>query len=372
MQKKAGFKLIRRQSAVAVAVALSSGLALAGYEASTDGAVDDAADLAGASSIAINVLGNDNNVDPTTLSITDAPSQGTAVLNADGTITYTVTDPATWSGSDTFTYTITDMTDGTGSTDPVEYTLTDVAGEAPIVTSYVDSLGNTVPVYEGGVDTLNNGEDLTDVVPAYFNAVTTTSVGLANGVVAKTYYPNKTATAITGCKANDTGVAPLSVAVNWNGERQAGAGDLQYFITKADVPTDSGDDIGAIEYRTSTGSSINPATTTAGGLTAATWKFTTNAAFAGLTPEEFESMPVSIMASTFTNKIWYNHGVEFVVTMDPSQCSNTSTATVTVSGTIDAEEEEESSGGGGGGAMGALLALLLGATGLRSVRRRRG
>ena len=371
MQKKAGFKLIRRQSAVAVAVALTSGLAFAGYEASTDGAVDDSADLAGASSVSINVLGNDNNVDSTTLSITDAPSQGTAVLNTDGTITYTVTDPTTWTGSDTFTYTITDMS-GSTSTDPVEYTLTDVAGEAPIVTSYVDSLGNTVPVYEGGVDTLNNGADLTDTVPAYFNEVTTASAGLDNGVVAKTYYPNKTATAITGCKANDTDVSPLSVAVNWDGERQAGAGDLQYYITKAEVPTDSGDDIGAIEYRTTTAASINPATTTSGGLAAATWKFTTNAAFADLTPEEFESMPVSILASTFSDKIWYNHGVEFVVTMDPSQCSNTSTATVTVSGTIDAEEEDDDSSGGGGGALAALLALLLGTTGLRSVSRRRG
>lgn len=368
MHKKAGFKLIRRQSAVAVAVALTSGLAFAGYEASTDGAVDDSADLAGASSVSINVLGNDNNVDSTTLSITDAPSQGTAVLNTDGTITYTVTDPTTWTGSDTFTYTITDMSDG-NSSDPVEYTLTDVAGEAPIVTSYVDSVGNTVPVYEGGVDTLNNGADRTNNVPAYFNEVTTASAGLANGVVAKTYYPSKTATAITGCKANDTGIAPLSVAVNWNGERQAGTGDLQYFITKAEVPTDSGADIGAIEYRTTTAASINPATTIAGGLADATWEFSTNASFTGLTPEEFESLPISIMASTFTNKIWFNRGVEFVVTMDPSQCSNTSTATVTVSGTI-AEKEESS--GGGGGALGALLALLMGTTALRSVSRRRG
>ncbi|MDO6460922.1 Ig-like domain-containing protein [Granulosicoccaceae sp. 1_MG-2023] len=384
MYKKAGFKTIRRQSAVAVSVALTSGLAFAGYEASTTGAMDDTADLGGASSISINVLANDTDVDTTTLSVTTQPSQGTAVLETDGTITYTVTDPDSWTGSDSFTYTISDLTDGTESTDPVEYTLTDVAGEAPSFTSYTDSAGNVVPVYEGGISTLiSNGADLTDTVPAYFNELTTTAAGIDNGVVAKTYYPNTTATSITGCEANDTEATPLSVKVLWNGERHSGSGDLQYFISKAEEPTDSGDDLGAIEYRTSTDSNLNAATTNSGDISyeGSLWKFTTNAEFTDLTAAEFESMPISILASTYTNKTWYNNGVEFVVTFDPSACSTTTTATVTISGTIDSDStdtgtdtdsDDDSDSGGGGGALTALLALLLGTSGLRKLSRRRG
>ncbi len=73
--------------------------------------VDDAASTFKNTPVTINVLGNDSDADGDALSVTSltAPAHGTAVLNADGTITYT---PNTgFSGTDTFTYRPFDGTD---------------------------------------------------------------------------------------------------------------------------------------------------------------------------------------------------------------------------------------------------------------------
>jgi hypothetical protein len=58
------------------------------------------------------VVANDTdvngNLDPSTVSIVTQPTAGTATPNADGTVTYTNTDPAAL--SDSFTYTVADTT----------------------------------------------------------------------------------------------------------------------------------------------------------------------------------------------------------------------------------------------------------------------
>ncbi|MCO6454942.1 MAG: tandem-95 repeat protein, partial [Pirellulaceae bacterium] len=71
--------------------------------------------------VTIAVLANDSDVDgdPLTVTAATAPANGSAVVNANGTITYT---PATgFTGSDTFEYTISD---GNGGTDTAQVTVT--------------------------------------------------------------------------------------------------------------------------------------------------------------------------------------------------------------------------------------------------------
>ena len=86
--------------------------------------------------VIINVLGNDDTsadgVDPATgVSIETDPSNGTVVVNADGTITYT--PDANYNGPDSFEYTITDG-DGDTSTATVDITI-DPVNDAPVIDS---------------------------------------------------------------------------------------------------------------------------------------------------------------------------------------------------------------------------------------------
>jgi hypothetical protein len=63
----------------------------------------------------VNVLGNDSDLDGNALSVTGAttPSHGTAVVNANGTITYTPV--ANYHGPDSFSYAISDGNGGTAN-----------------------------------------------------------------------------------------------------------------------------------------------------------------------------------------------------------------------------------------------------------------
>ncbi|WP_288940491.1 Hint domain-containing protein [uncultured Roseovarius sp.] len=83
-------------------------------------AQDDTATTDFESDVTIPVLGNDTDVDGDTLSVTDVtdPANGSAVINADGTITYT--PDAGFSGEDSFSYTVSD---GNGGTDTATVTV---------------------------------------------------------------------------------------------------------------------------------------------------------------------------------------------------------------------------------------------------------
>ncbi|GAA4324621.1 hypothetical protein GCM10023164_25780 [Christiangramia aestuarii] len=78
-------------------------------------AVNDPASTPEDQSVKINVLANDSDVDGDELSITSVtdPTNGTATINPDGTITYTP-DPD-YNGEDSFTYTISDGNGGTAT-----------------------------------------------------------------------------------------------------------------------------------------------------------------------------------------------------------------------------------------------------------------
>jgi hypothetical protein len=78
-------------------------------------AVDDEATTGRDLPVTVDVLGNDTDADQDELTVTGAgtPGNGTAVVNADGTITYTPDDGFT--GQDTLTYTVSDGRGGTAT-----------------------------------------------------------------------------------------------------------------------------------------------------------------------------------------------------------------------------------------------------------------
>ncbi|MDH5426853.1 MAG: tandem-95 repeat protein, partial [Nitrospirota bacterium] len=82
------------------------------------------------------VLANDTDLDGDTLTVNTTPvvgvSNGTLVLNADGTFTYTPNSG--WSGVDTFTYQVTDGNGGSAQA-TVTITVTSV-NDAPVITSF--------------------------------------------------------------------------------------------------------------------------------------------------------------------------------------------------------------------------------------------
>ncbi len=104
------------------------------------------------------VLANDSDLDVDTLTVntapTVAPSNGTLVLNADGTYAYT---PNTnFSGTDTFTY---EVSDGNGGTDTAVVTITVVAtNDAPVATDDTATTNEDTPL--NGTTVLANDSDL--------------------------------------------------------------------------------------------------------------------------------------------------------------------------------------------------------------------
>lgn len=92
----------------------------------------------------INVLANDFDVDgslnPASVSIIAPPANGTAVVNLDGTITYTPT--LGFSGSDTFTYTVNDVTGATSNQAAVTITVTSGGNNTPLATIGAPASGN--------------------------------------------------------------------------------------------------------------------------------------------------------------------------------------------------------------------------------------
>ena len=106
--------------------------------------------------LATGVLGNDNDVDFDTLTVNTTPvanvTNGTLVLNADGSFTYTPNSG--WSGVDTFTYQITD---GNGGSAQATVTLTVVSvNDAPVITSQGGGASASLSLAENlaGVSTL--------------------------------------------------------------------------------------------------------------------------------------------------------------------------------------------------------------------------
>ena len=106
-------------------------------------------------SVDINVLANDTDVDGDSLTITGVsdPAHGTAVINPDGTIKYT--PDANYNGTDSFTYTVSD---GQGGTDTATVTVSvNPVNDAPVA---VDDSASTNEDSSINIDVLANDHDV--------------------------------------------------------------------------------------------------------------------------------------------------------------------------------------------------------------------
>ena len=147
---------------------------------STSDTPDAANDTASPESIApvvIDVLGNDNDPDGDTLTVTSVTqgTNGSVAINADGTLTYT---PYPWAfqGNDSFTYTISD---GNGGTDTATVTVT------PFPTPVFELAGQQ---FDGSLgDVINLPHDAAFAVPAgtVTFAFTASNVTTRQGLITK-------------------------------------------------------------------------------------------------------------------------------------------------------------------------------------------
>jgi len=132
-------------------------------------AADDTYDVTVNSSTSLDVQANDIDVDlePLTTAITVLPSLGSALVNADGSITYNAGPVA---GNDSLTYSVTDAA-GTSSSATASVTVLDAVNEAPVavddlatVSRNTGTLANSVTVIVSSNDTDADGTlDLTTV-----------------------------------------------------------------------------------------------------------------------------------------------------------------------------------------------------------------
>ncbi len=166
----------------------------------------------------ISVLGNDTDEDGDTLTVTGVTqgSNGSVVINPDGTVTYTPNSGFT--GTDTFTYTISD---GDGGTDTATVTVTVVDNNHPPVA--VDDSSSTPKNTSVNIDVLDNDSDqdgdtltVTGVTQGSNGTVTINSDGTV------TYTPNSgftgtdtfTYTISDGNSGTDTATVTVTVADN--------------------------------------------------------------------------------------------------------------------------------------------------------------
>ena len=176
----------------------------------------DSASPLSAGPVSVPVLGNDTDAegDPLTVSAVTDPAGGSAVIEADGTVTYT---PDTgFTGTDTFTYTVTD---GYGGNDSALVTVT-VPNTAPVATDDVatTTVGSavTVPVLANDSD-VNPGQTLTvtSAGPAAHGTVTVASDGVITYTPTGSYQGDDAFTYVVsdGMGGTDTG----SVAITGGG-----------------------------------------------------------------------------------------------------------------------------------------------------------
>ncbi|MCJ8273572.1 MAG: Ig-like domain-containing protein, partial [Psychrosphaera sp.] len=109
-------------------------------------ATDDSSSLTTGSTVSVNVLNNDTDdgtLQAGTVTVVDAPSNGTATANADGTITYAPTSG--FVGSDSFTYTVMDDLNVVSNVATVAITINAVVVPPPTPPASSGGGGSTGP-----------------------------------------------------------------------------------------------------------------------------------------------------------------------------------------------------------------------------------
>ncbi len=177
-------------------------------------AVNDSDTTAEDTPVTIDVLANDTDVENDTLTVVSVtqPANGTAVINGDGTITYTPDD--NFCATDTFTYTITDG--DLGDTATVTVTVTCV-NDAPVAVDDADTTPEDTPVT---TNVLANDTDI-DNDPLSVTNLTQPANGTTvnNGDGTVTYTPDQdfcgidTYTYTANDGATDSNVATVTITV---------------------------------------------------------------------------------------------------------------------------------------------------------------
>lgn len=111
-------------------------------------AVNDATSVSQSNSVSVNVLANDTAVEgtltPSSVKIVSVPASGTALVNSDGTITYTAGSSS--ATSDTFTYTVQNSGGATSNAATVTVSITDGTGPVPTLASTAKDQTNVTPI----------------------------------------------------------------------------------------------------------------------------------------------------------------------------------------------------------------------------------
>ena len=182
-------------------------------------AVDDVAALDEDSSTVIEVLDNDSDIDGDVLVVTAVtqPTHGIAVVNPDGTVTYTPI--ADYNGPDSFTYTISD---GAGGTDTATVSLTvNPLNDAPVAIDDTAATDEDVALVIAAADLLANDSDIdgdTLTITSFTQPAHGSVVDNGNGTF--TYTPDAnyngddsfTYTVSDGNGANDSATVDITVA----------------------------------------------------------------------------------------------------------------------------------------------------------------
>ena len=163
-------------------------------------ASNDTATVAVGSSVTINVLNNDTDSDGTlnaaTVAIVNQPTRGTAVVNNNGTITYTP-NAGTTATSDSFTYTVRDDDGAISNTATVALTIqtTPPPNQPPVANndSATVVVGNSVTINVLSNDTDSDGTLNAATVTLGNQPTNGTAVVNNNGTI--TYTPNAGSTA---------------------------------------------------------------------------------------------------------------------------------------------------------------------------------
>ncbi len=177
-------------------------------------AVNDNASVDEDSSVNVDVLGNDNDPDGDPLTVTSASApNGTVVIEADGTLTYTP-DPD-FNGEDTITYTIDDGNGGT-STAAVIVTVNPI-NDDPVAVDDAVTTDEDTPVTIGvlGNDSDVDGDDLTVTTATSPDGTVTIN---PDGTLEFTPNPNFNGTTTISYEISDgnggTATATVTVTVN--------------------------------------------------------------------------------------------------------------------------------------------------------------
>jgi Bacterial Ig domain len=161
-------------------------------------AVSDSATTLVATPVTINVIANDRDPDgfinPTSVNVLTQPANGTAIANANGTVTYT--PAAGFTGSDTFNYVVSDNQGAISNSVPVSVTV----NAANALPAAVDDIAATSTGLAVIINVLINDTPPASLNPASVLVVTApangTSIANANGSI--------TYTSIAGFAGSDT------------------------------------------------------------------------------------------------------------------------------------------------------------------------